>query len=145
MEYFSKISDEWWDLRGKLRGLHTLNKKRVQFVRDCLKSTGHLELDREKPLQGLKILDVGCGGGIFSEPLARIGATVTGLDASEELINVAKNHAKLDPSLNTNLTYVCDTIENFCKEYPESFDAVVSSEVIEHVADAKLFLEVFSI
>lgn len=120
-----------------------MNEKRVEFVREFLKDVGHCELDFQKPLQGLTILDVGCGGGILSEPLARLGATVMGLDVTEELINVAKAHAKLDTSLGNNLTYVCDSIENFCKKYPESYDVVIASEVIEHVADPSLFLEVY--
>lgn len=127
-----------------MKPLHSMNPVRLQFIRDGLKNTGHKELNYTKPLQGVKILDIGCGGGILSEPLARIGATVTGLDASKELIEFAKVHAKLDLSLDKCLNYESDTIENFSKEYPEHFDAVIASEVIEHVADQPLFLQVIS-
>ncbi|EFN82802.1 Hexaprenyldihydroxybenzoate methyltransferase, mitochondrial [Harpegnathos saltator] len=91
-------------------------------------------------LQGVKIVDVGCGGGILSEALARIGAQVTGIDASEELINIAKLHAELDSNISKNVNYVHSTIEEFSGENEKLYDVVVSSEVIEHVYNQKLFL-----
>lgn len=144
VEKLSKMSSKWWNLDGEMRALHAMNKLRVQLVRDCLiySKYGTLEGDRlAKPLDDLKIMDVGCGGGILSEPLARIGAKVTGLDASPELIEVAKNHLALDPTLAGNIEYVCGSVEEHAKEKPEYYDAVVASEVLEHVVQKDLFLE----
>lgn len=119
-----------------------MNPLRVKFVRDGLTNTGHKIINPTRPLEGVKILDVGCGGGILSEPLARIGANVIGLDASKELISIAQEHAKLDKDLSTNLSYVNTSIEDFAEERKEEFDAIVASEILEHVIDKDLFLKV---
>lgn len=119
-----------------------MNHIRVQFVRDGLANTGIIKDDTNLPLEGTKIVDIGCGGGIFSEPLARIGAEVTGIDNSLELIDVAKEHASLDSTLSGKLNYIQTTIEEFEKENIEKYDAVIASEVLEHVADPRLFLKV---
>lgn len=122
--------------------LHTMNPLRVKFVRDGLANTGFKETNPSRPLEGIKLLDVGCGGGILSEPLARVGANVTGLDASKELISIAREHASLDKDLSSNLNYVHTSIEDFSQEQKEKFDAVVASEILEHVIDQELFLKV---
>ncbi|KAI4477141.1 hypothetical protein M0804_012962 [Polistes exclamans] len=141
IEFFEKMSNDWWDPNGHLFLLHQFNRNRIQFVRDGLANTGIIKGDTNLPLKGTKILDVGCGGGILSEPLARIGAEVTGIDTSLQLIDVAKKHALLDSDLLGKLNYVQTTVENFEKENKEKYDAVVASEVIEHVIDPQLFLK----
>ncbi|KAG7210307.1 hypothetical protein KM043_011848 [Ampulex compressa] len=141
IEHFSKLADKWWNPVGVLRGLHEMNSLRVQLVRDGLANTGVCAKNHSLPLEGIKIADIGCGGGILSEPLARIGGTVTGLDASSDLIQVAKHHASLDSNLLERLHYVCSTIEEHATTHGEAYDAVVASEVLEHVADREMFLE----
>lgn len=150
IKHMSSFWDKWWDTKGQLRALHSLNPLRVQLVREGLANAVGLSRDKKAldvietsayPLEGISILDVGCGGGILSEPLSRLGAQVTGLDVSEELIKAAKAHATLDPELSGRLSYVCDTIENIARLKPESFDAVVASEVVEHVANKELFIK----
>ena len=138
----SKLSGNWWDTTGEMRGLHALNPLRVQFIRDGLANLGYEEVSPSEPLGGITILDVGCGGGILSEPLARIGAEVTGIDPSPELINIAKKHAALDSSLSKRLNYVQTTIEDLIRSTPKTYDAVVASEVLEHVTDKETFLKV---
>ena len=124
-----------------MRALHSFNPLRIKLIRDGLANTGHQEIKPSKPLTGLNILDVGCGGGILSEPLARIGATVTGIDASKELISLANDHLKLDVSLSNNLKYINTTIEDYTKELKEKYHVVVASEILEHVIDHELFLK----
>lgn len=141
VEFFEKMSNDWWDPNGRVFLLHQLNRNRIQFVRDGLANTGIIKGDTNLPLKGTKILDVGCGGGILSEPLARIGAEVTGIDTSLQLIDVAKKHALLDSDLLGRLNYVQTSVENFEKENKEKYDAVVASEIIEHVIDPQLFLK----
>ncbi|XP_054016531.1 ubiquinone biosynthesis O-methyltransferase, mitochondrial [Hylaeus anthracinus] len=141
IEHHSKLSSKWWDTNGEMRALHALNPLRVQFVRDGLANTGVTADTLHLPLQGTKILDVGCGGGLLAEPLARIGAEVTGIDASSELISTAKQHATLDTSLDGRLDYIETTIEDFCQDNKQKYNAVVASEVLEHVNDKELFLK----
>ncbi|XP_014219422.1 ubiquinone biosynthesis O-methyltransferase, mitochondrial [Copidosoma floridanum] len=138
---FSKLSENWWDVHGDMRALHAMNPLRVQFIRDGLLNAGFKEASPSQPLEGVKILDIGCGGGILSEPLARIGAQVTGLDASKELVDMAKAHVLLDKNLASRLNYVHTAIEDFSQENKEKFDAVVASEILEHVIDQELFLK----
>jgi len=141
VERHARLSDKWWDARGEMRALHALNPLRVQFVRDGLANVGWRQTNPTHPLEGLKILDVGCGGGILAEPLARIGANVTGIDASSEQINTAKEHAALDPSLSGRLSYIHTTVEDVASSESHRYDAVVASEILEHVSDKELFLK----
>ena len=143
VERHGKLSDKWWDIGGEMRALHALNPLRVQFVRDGLANVGLKETNPSSPLEGVKILDVGCGGGILAEPLVRIGANVTGIDASAQQITVAKEHGALDPSLSERLNYIHTTVEDLAGREQEKYDAVVASEILEHVADKELFLKVF--
>jgi len=142
---FQKLSQEWWDPNGPLKSLVSMNRLRVPFIRDGVLSTevGEKLPNRSpgKPLTGLKILDVGCGGGLLCEPLARLGASVTGIDPVEESVRVALTHALRDPDFGENLTYSCTTVEALYPEMAEQFDAVVASEVIEHVPDPMQFAE----
>ncbi|XP_046741948.1 ubiquinone biosynthesis O-methyltransferase, mitochondrial [Diprion similis] len=141
VERHSKISHNWWDTTGEMKALHSLNTLRIQFIRDGLANTGITSMIPCLPLNNIKILDVGCGGGILSEPLARIGADVTGIDASSELIKTATEHAKLDINLSERLHYISTSIEEHSQSNHEKYDAVVTSEVLEHVADKELFLK----
>ncbi|XP_046614897.1 ubiquinone biosynthesis O-methyltransferase, mitochondrial [Neodiprion virginianus] len=141
IEHHSKLSHKWWDTAGELKALHSLNTLRIQFIRDGLANTGITSMIPSLPLSNVKILDVGCGGGILSEPLARIGADVTGIDASSELIKTATEHATLDINLSERLQYISTSIEEHSQSNYEKYDAVVSSEVLEHVADKELFLK----
>lgn len=125
-----------------MKALHSMNSLRVQFVRDGLANTGVVGSTACLPLEGVKILDVGCGGGILAEPLVRIGADVTGIDASLELIKTASEHATLDSSISERLRYVNTSIEEHCENTFEKYDAVVASEILEHVDNRELFLKV---
>ncbi|XP_057460633.1 ubiquinone biosynthesis O-methyltransferase, mitochondrial-like [Actinidia eriantha] len=134
---FAAIAETWWDAEGPFKPLHVMNPTRLTFIRSTL--CRHFRKDPycARPLEGLKIVDVGCGGGILSEPLARMGATVTGVDAVEKNIKIARLHADLDP-LTSAIEYRCTTAEKLVEEHKE-FDAVIALEVIEHVADPAEF------
>lgn len=129
---FAAISDTWWDSEGPFKPLHNMNPTRLAFIRSTLCRHFSKDPNCARPFEGLKIVDVGCGGGILSEPLARMGATVTGVDAVEKNINVARLHADLDPETST-IEYCCTTAEKLVEEQ-RKFDAVIALEVIEHVA-----------
>lgn len=129
---FAAISDTWWDSEGPFKPLHNMNPTRLAFIRSTICRHFSKDPNCARPFEGLKIVDVGCGGGILSEPLARMGATVTGVDAVEKNINVARLHADLDPEIST-IEYCCTTAEKLVEEQ-RKFDAVIALEVIEHVA-----------
>ncbi len=135
IEKFSKIAEEWWDTEGKFKPLHKFNPIRISYIKDNIINTFKLK-NLEKPLEKIKILDVGCGGGLLSEPLTRLGAKVIGIDASDKNINVAKLHAKKS---NLNIKYFCKSPENF--ETKEKFDVILNMEIVEHVADVNFFLK----
>ncbi|WP_193368546.1 bifunctional 2-polyprenyl-6-hydroxyphenol methylase/3-demethylubiquinol 3-O-methyltransferase UbiG [Pelagibius marinus] len=133
---FSAMAEAWWDPEGKFRPLHRFNPVRLAFIRDRL--CAHFGRDplAENPLKGLKLLDVGCGGGLLSEPLARLGAEVTGLDAAEKNIRIASLHAA---EAGLNIDYRHGSVEALA-ESGGRFDAVMNMEVVEHVADVESFL-----
>ena len=134
---FSAIADEWWDPEGKFKPLHQFNPIRLQFIRDRL--CDHFDRDPRsmQPLKGLRVLDVGCGGGLIAEPLARMGAEVTGIDASEKNTVTAQVHAA---ESGLNIDYKATTVEELAA-VGEIFDAVISLEVVEHVANFELFIK----
>ena len=136
IQKFSKLADEWWDVNGKFKPLHMFNPTRIEYILDV--TSTHFEIDRDKefPLKNLKILDIGCGGGLISEPMARLGADVTGIDASSKNINVAKSHAK---KKNLSITYLNTVPEEL--EAQTKYDMILNLEVIEHVEDLDLYLE----
>lgn len=141
---FKNLVNNWWDEQGEMKPLHSMNMLRVPFIRDGLQNQGLLKaknINTSFPLKGIKILEVGCGGGILSEPLARLGADVTGLDACKDLIETAKLHAKSSPELSNNLKYIFSTIEDYSEDNPKKFDAIVTSECVEHVQAKKTFLK----
>ena len=135
---FSAIADAWWDPRGKFKPLHRINPVRIGFIRDRLCAHFGLDPAAERPLEGLRVLDIGCGGGLLSEPLARLGARVTGVDASERNIKTAKTHAA---RMGVEVDYRHGTAE-LLAEAGETFDVVLNMEVVEHVTDPAAFLAV---
>lgn len=134
---FAAVAETWWDFEGPFKPLHLINPTRLSFIRSALCRHFRKDPYSARPFEGLKIVDVGCGGGILSEPLARMGATVTGIDAVEKNIRIASVHAGLDP-LTSSIDYSCTTAEQLVREQ-RKFDAVIALEVIEHVADPSEF------
>ena len=136
IEKFSKLADEWWDINGKFKPLHMFNPIRIEYILDI--TMGHFEIDKNKkfPLKNLKILDIGCGGGLISEPMTRLGADVTAIDASSRNINIAKIHAKKNK---LNINYLNIEPENL--KLKNEFDIILNLEVVEHVEDLNLYLQ----
>jgi len=145
---FRKMAHDWWDPKGPAQGLLSMNQLRVPLIKDGLISSGRTKQssNTSEPLSNLRILDVGCGAGLLCEPLARLGADVIGLDAVQENINCAKEHAAKDPIVRGRVNYLCSTIESFLEENPDikKFDAVIASEVIEHVDNPPHFVSTCS-
>lgn len=140
VEKYERLTSEWWTELGGARGLHAMNRLRVPFIRDGLIAEGAADkenIDTATPLKGISILDVGCGGGILSEALARLGASVTGVDAAPNMIKVAQRHAKEN---NLSINYSFTSIEDFSNNHFEGFDAVAASEIVEHVTKKEEFL-----
>ena len=134
IEKFSKIAEEWWNPEGKFKPLHKFNPIRISYIKENIIETFKLE-NKKNPLKNIKILDVGCGGGLLSEPMCRLGATVTGIDASDKNINVAKIHSQKD---NLKINYFCSSPEKF--KVDDKFDVILNMEIVEHVEDVNLFL-----
>ena len=136
IQKFSKLAEEWWNANGKFKPLHEFNPIRLSYIID--KCSFHFKLNKknEKPLIGLKILDIGCGGGLISEPLSRLGANVTGIDASYKNIEVAKIHSKKN---GLKIRYLNTSPEK--KQVNEKFDVILNLEVVEHVENLDLFLK----
>ena len=135
IEKFSKIAEEWWNPEGKFKPLHKFNPIRISYIKDNIINTFKLT-NKNKPLNNIKILDIGCGGGLLSEPMSRLGAQVSGIDASEKNISIAKLHAKKN---NLNIDYKCVSPENFNTK--NKFDVILNMEIIEHVDNINFFLE----
>ena len=132
---FEAMADAWWDPTGKFKPLHRLNPVRVRFIRDRLAARLGRNPEEAEPLRGLSILDIGCGGGLLAEPLARLGAEVTGIDAAERNIAIARRHAE---SVGVGVTYLPCAAEDLAAQGAQ-FDAVLAMEVVEHVADLDTF------
>ena len=134
IDKFSKLADEWWDPEGKFKPLHNFNPVRLKYIKDTItKKFGNKS--EKLPLKDIKILDIGCGGGLLSEPLSRLGAKVTGIDASDRNIKIAKMHlekSKLD------IDYYCSSPDKFVAR--EKFDVVLNMEIVEHVNNVDFFL-----
>ena len=133
IEKFSKIAEEWWNPEGKFKPLHKFNPIRISYIKNNIIDTLNLEITK-KPLNKIKILDIGCGGGLLSEPMSRLGADVVGIDASEKNIKVAELHAKKN---NLDIKYICASPENLKTDY--KFDVILNMEIIEHVDNIDFF------
>jgi 2-polyprenyl-6-hydroxyphenyl methylase / 3-demethylubiquinone-9 3-methyltransferase len=134
---FEAIGEDWWDPSGSMRALHQINPLRIAWLRDLMAKHFNAVLQNdEPPLAGLSVLDIGCGGGLLSEPLARLGAKVTGLDPAPGNIEVARGHAT---ETGADLSYRAATLEQIARESP-SFDVVLAMEVVEHVRDMRGFV-----
>ena len=134
---FSAMAAEWWSPKGKFRPLHKFNPTRIVYIREKLIEHYNLDAKSARPLSGLRILDIGCGGGLLCEPLHRMGATVVGVDASETNIGIAATHAREN---DLDIDYQATTAEALAAN-GESFDIVLTMEVVEHVSDIELFLQ----
>ena len=137
IEKFSALADEWWDPEGSFQPLHKLNPARLGYIRDRICDHFGRATQEPKPLKDLRLADVGCGGGLLTEPMARLGANVTGLDASERNVMVARTHAE---RMGLDIDYRYTTVETAAAA-GEQYDAVLNMEVVEHVADVDSFLD----
>ena len=135
IEKFSKMAEEWWDVEGKFKPLHKFNPIRIKYIKESVIENFKLQQSEKYPLKGINLLDIGCGGGLLSEPMCRLGANVTGIDASEKNIEIAKIHAKKN---NLNINYICTSPEKIEKK---NFDVILNMEIVEHVENINLFLE----
>ena len=135
IEKFSNMADEWWDPQGKFKPLHKFNPIRIKYIKeniiDQFKTT-----NKAKPLSGINILDIGCGGGLLSEPMCRLGANITGIDASVKNIKIAKLHAKKN---GLKIDYICSSPEKL--KITKKFDVILNMEIVEHVEDISFFLK----
>ena len=135
IEKFSRIADEWWNPEGKFKPLHKFNPIRIKYIKENIISNFKLK-NQKKPLSGINILDIGCGGGLLSEPMARMGANVTGIDASDKNIKIAKLHSKKNK---LKINYLCSSPEKL--NVKKKFDVILNMEIVEHVEDINFFLE----
>ena len=120
IEKFSKIAEEWWNPEGKFKPLHKFNPIRISYIKNNIISALNLK-NKKKPLEQTQILDIGCGGGLLSEPMSRLGANVTGIDASQKNINIAKLHARKS---NLNINYICTSPEKMKSN--KKFDVILN-------------------
>ena len=134
VEKFSKMATEWWDPSGKFKPLHKFNPIRIQYIKENIISNFKLKI-KKKPLDKINILDIGCGGGLLSEPMTRLGANVTGIDASSKNINIAKHHAKKNK---LKINYICSSPEKL--KIKKKFDVILNMEIVEHVDDINFFI-----
>tara|TARA_Y100000389_G_scaffold6232_1_gene5979 strand:+ start:6213 stop:6941 length:729 start_codon:yes stop_codon:yes gene_type:complete len=136
IQKFSKLADEWWDVKGKFKPLHMFNPIRIEYITDKIKQ--HFKLNDKKTnfLKGLNILDIGCGGGLISEPMARLGGSITGIDASEKNIKIAKLHSKKS---NLKINYLNNSPEQLSNF--EKFDVILNLEIVEHVENVNLYIQ----
>ena len=135
IDKFSKMADEWWDPEGKFKPLHKFNPTRIKYLKENIVYNFKLK-NKSKPLSGIKILDIGCGGGLLSEPMSRMGANVTGIDASDKNIKIAKLHSKKNK---LKINYLCSSPEKLKIE--KKFDVILNMEIVEHVEDIDFFLK----
>mgnify|MGYP001361646283 FL=1 len=134
IEKFSKMAAEWWDPSGKFKPLHKFNPIRIRYIKENIINSFKLK-SKKKPLDKINILDIGCGGGLLSEPMTRLGANVTGIDASSKNINIAKLHAKKNK---LKINYLCSSPEKL--KIQKKFDVILNMEIVEHVEDINFFI-----
>ncbi len=135
IEKFSKIAEEWWDPDGKFKPLHKFNPIRISYIKENIIKTFKIK-QKKTPLNKVKLLDIGCGGGLLSEPMCRLGAQVTAIDASEKNITVARIHAKKN---NLKINYICSSPEKLNSN--KKFDVILNMEIVEHVENIDFFLK----
>ena len=135
IQKFSNLAEEWWDVNGKFKPLHMFNPIRIEYITEKIKHHFKIINDKESYLKNLNILDIGCGGGLMSEPLSRLGGSVTGIDASEKNIKVASLHSKKN---DLKIRYLNKSPEQF-DEF-EKFDIILNLEIVEHVEDVNLYI-----
>ena len=135
IEKFSKMATEWWNPNGKFKPLHKFNPIRIKYIKENIISSFKLK-NNNKPLEKINLLDIGCGGGLLSEPMTRLGAKVTGIDASDKNIQIAKLHAKKSK---LNINYLCLSPEKI--KIKKKFDVILNMEIIEHVEDINFFIK----
>ncbi len=136
IEKFSKLAKDWWNPNGKFKPLHLFNPVRIEFIKRKLISHFRLNSNTSEPLKKLKILDIGCGGGLLCEPMKRLGGTVVGVDASDINIKIAKLHSK---EMDLDIEYINCSPENL--DMKNEFDVILNMEVVEHVLDVNLFIK----
>ena len=135
IQKFSKLADEWWDVNGKFKPLHLYNPIRIEYITEKIKH--HFNIDSKTNfLDGIEILDIGCGGGLISEPLARLGGKITGIDASEKNIKVAKIHSN---ESKLEIEYLNKSPEQL--NNTKKFDVILNLEIVEHVEDVNLYIK----
>jgi 2-polyprenyl-6-hydroxyphenyl methylase / 3-demethylubiquinone-9 3-methyltransferase len=135
IEKFSKMAAEWWNPKGKFKPLHKFNPIRIKYIKENIINNFKLK-NKTKPLEKINILDIGCGGGLLSEPMQRLGANVTGIDASIKNIKIAKLHSKKNK---LNINYLCTSPEKL--KIKKKFDVILNMEIVEHVEDVQFFLK----
>ncbi|WP_440907438.1 bifunctional 2-polyprenyl-6-hydroxyphenol methylase/3-demethylubiquinol 3-O-methyltransferase UbiG [Candidatus Pelagibacter sp.] len=135
IDKFSKMANEWWDPEGKFKPLHKFNPTRIKYIKENIINNFKLK-NKLRPLSGINILDIGCGGGLLSEPMSRMGANVTGIDASDKNIKIAKLHSKKNK---LKINYLCSSPEKL--KITKKFDVILNMEIIEHVEDIDFFLK----
>ena len=136
IQKFSNLAEEWWDVNGKFKPLHMFNPTRIEYITDKIKEYFKLKNKKDKFLKGLKILDIGSGGGLISEPMARLGAEVTGIDAAEKNVKIAQLHAK---ESNLRIRYLNKSPEQL--QELENFDIILNLEIVEHVENVDLYIK----
>ena len=136
IQKFSRLADEWWDVNGKFKPLHMFNPVRIEYITDKIKNHFKLQKNKGNYLKGVNILDIGCGGGLISEPMARLGAKVTGIDASEKNINIAKLHSKKSGLQINYLNTSPENLDDF-----EKYDVILNLEIVEHVNNVNLYIK----
>ena len=134
IDKFSKLASEWWDPNGKFKPLHKFNPVRLNYIKKNIIKKKKIP-NNKKPLKNIKILDIGCGGGLLCEPLSKLGASVVGIDASEKNVKIARSHAKKNK---LKINYYCATPENF--RFNTKFDVILNMEIVEHVENVDIFL-----
>ena len=137
MESFSRMAHDWWNPDGMFRPLHVMNGARLSLIKEAVCAHFGRNPDQAQPLSGLRLLDIGCGGGLLCEPMVRLGATVTGVDALEKNVKTAKTHAE---TVGLDIDYRHGTIEQMVEVGETPFDIVLNMEVIEHVANPRDFV-----
>ncbi len=136
IQKFSNLADEWWDVNGKFKPLHMFNPIRIEYITEKIRDHFKLGVEKNNFLEGIRILDIGCGGGLISEPMSRLGGNVTGIDASEKNIKIAKIHSEKN---NLNIDYLNKSPEQL--KIKNKFDVILNLEIVEHVEDVNLYVK----